>query len=297
MYHRTIFRKELEYRVDYQDIKYWKTGACPKSFGWLASLLKELDSAEELETDLCKVLQKLADSPDQTKEDRDRIQFELAHVPVRGTVLWKEKKRFCVEFRGGSNPIHWPFNTATFPQNALPEDCSLETLEVDSIHWFFFTLSELRQLRLASESSEPFRKVDPNRINDPIQMNRGAIKTWQEMDSIIRWVMQFASTNGESHNPQITRHEDSTEDVYWKLHLPIKPTIESTLETQSIQTRKMTAKDKILQFIQEQDEVTTAQIETQQFCKRRYVYIVLKELIGEGKIVKLAHGRYMPVKS
>ena len=226
MYYRTIFRKELEYRVKYQDIAYWRSGARPESFTWLKSLLFDLDSAEDLEEDLCKVLQKLANKPSQTKEDIDRIRFELAHVPAQGRVLWKEEKRFCVEFRGGSNPIHWPSNTATFPQNALPEDCSLETLEVDSIHWFFFTLSELRQLRLASESSEPFRKVDPNRINDPVQMNRGTIKTWQETDSIISWVMQFASTDGESDTPQITRHEDSTDGIHWKLHLPTKPTIE-----------------------------------------------------------------------
>ena len=278
MDYKYITQKELNNRIEYQAIEKQETDIYPESYYWLSSLMFNLVKVRNSEATLDIVLQQEADKLTQSKENRDRIQFELAHIPIEGCLEWKGKEQFTLAFHSNDENINYcDFNTNTFPKNAFPQNHSLENLTEDNFYWFFLTLPAL-------EICYP----------DYQHINPKDIITWSEYDSIVHWIMQFASNNKQTITPQITQHGDSIEDIFWKLHLP---KTQLTKESQPTIVKKTTAKNRILRFIQEKGMVTAAEIIAQSFCKRANVFKSLKSLEKENKIERIAHGKYIPVTS
>lgn len=299
MCHKYIRQKELEHRIKYHEIENWKTDifpdTYPESYNWLTDLLQNLEETRNSAAHLNEVLQQQADKLIQTKENIDRIRFELAYIPVAACLEGKENEQFYLTVYsndGASNDAE--FDTKTFPKNAFSQNYSLDSLTVDKAYWFFFSLAEL-------EICAP----------DYQHINPKDIITWSEQDSIVDWIMQFASNNNETDTPQITQHGDSIEYIFWKLQLPktqlteeSKPTIvENTTaieESKPTIVDKTTAIDNILRLIQkngrtrENGITTTAEILAQSYCKPRNVYKSLRLLEKENKIVKVGHGKYAP---
>lgn len=296
MCHKYIRQKELEHRIKYHEIENWKTeifpDTYPESYNWLTDLLQNLENARNSAAHLYEVLQQQADELIQTKENTDRIRYQLANIPVAACLEGKDNELLTLKmYSNNGAPNYAEFYTKTFPK----QNFSLDSLTVDKAYWFFITLDELE-------------KCSP----DHQHINPKDIITWSEQDSIVDWIRQFASNNNETDTPQITQHGDSIEDIFWRLQLSktqltkeSQPTIvENTTaieENQPTIVENTTAIDNILRLIQvngitrENGITTTAEIIEQSYCKTRNVYKSLKLLQKENKIVKVGHGKYAPV--
>ena len=299
MDYKCIRQKELEDRIKYHEIENWKTeifpDTYPESYNWLTDLLQNLEKARNSAAHLNDVLQQQADKLIETKENIDRIRFELANIPIACYLESKDRQRFFLV----TQPDDGPPNQYEFDTKTLSINYSLESFTEGEVYWFFLTLAELNRC------IPDYQQINPRIIPR-------SIITWSEQDSIVDWILQFASNNNETDTPQITQHGDSTEGIYWKLQVPktqpteeSQPTIvENTTaieESQPTIVDKTTAKDKILRFIQENGRnrengiTTTAEIIAQSFCERRTVFKALRSLQKENKIVKVGHGKYAPV--
>ena len=296
MCHKYIRQKELEHRIKYQEIENWKTeifpDTYPESYNWLTDLLQNLEKARNSAAHLDEVLQQQADELIQTKENTDRIRFELANIPVAACLEGKDHELLTLKvYSNDGSPNYAEFDIKTFPK----QNYSLHSLTVDKAYWFFITSAELYKC-----------------VPDHQHINPQDIITWSEHDSIVDWIMLFASNNNETDTPQITQHGDSIDYIFWKLHLAkTQPTKESqptiVENTTAIEESKptivenTTAIDNILRLIQENGRTrengitTTAEILAQSYCQERNVYKSLKLLEKENKIVKKGHGQYAPV--
>ena len=128
---------------------------------------------------------------------------------------------------------------------------------------------------------------------------------WSETDSLVDAVCNFAENEAQKPSPQIECYTNSISgsivckfgvlDTQTSEYPSLNATTASDIEP--IVPELVSAADEIYQFIRENGQVSTNQIQELGIVKRRQMFNVLKQLENESKIQKVGHGQYIALES
>lgn len=272
---RTIAVDAVVKRQDYQNFTHWGRAEPPLSFAWLQNLKRDLGHVRNASTQPIVLEETTKALSEMERVEVNRLVFELARVPVEGRVFSKAADSVLIEIQQQEKLAQFTAGGEYVPKTTLPAGYDVHTIQ-EGVYWFFFTREELMRANLIVTAKDNGER-----------WNRLAVPIWEEQDSIVHQIL--GTTTPERETGQASEATDtgvSKSIAAWNAIADISK------QTDATEVVQKTAREKILNFIEQHDHVTTGEILAQKFCSDVVAKKRLKQLVEDKKISKVKHGVY-----